>query len=183
MQPYQKVAPYFKTYAYPSYHQKQPIFQLLRPNSYCLASQRWIYLSFYPLSPNRKFFLGVVLAYKRGTDRNTKTTITTTTNTKTKNYKIEASFSTTFQPNLPRNLLVGLVRRKGIRIVKTRKPPYKMPKPSRPKKNNNLLQKQVTIRLYLLLLSLLLLLLAYLGQEKKEYILSLLLKMKPKKTL
>ena len=33
-----KVAPYSKTYAYPSYHQKQSIFQLLRLNSYCLAS-------------------------------------------------------------------------------------------------------------------------------------------------
>jgi len=73
MQPYQKVAPHFKTYAYLSPYQKQSIFQLLRPNSHCLASYRWIYLSFYPLSPNRKFFLGVVLAYKRGTDRNTKT--------------------------------------------------------------------------------------------------------------
>ena len=79
MQPYQKEAPYFKTYAYPSYHQKQSIVQLSRPNSYCLASYRWIWLSFYPLSPNRKFFLGVVLACKRGTDRNTKTTTTTTT--------------------------------------------------------------------------------------------------------
>ena len=34
----------------------------------------------YPLFPSRKFFLGVVLAYKRGTNKNTKTT-TATTNT------------------------------------------------------------------------------------------------------
>jgi hypothetical protein len=58
MQPYQKVAPHFKTYAYPSYHQKQSILQLLRPNSYYLASQRWIYLSFYPLFPTENFLLG-----------------------------------------------------------------------------------------------------------------------------
>jgi len=38
MQPYQKVAPHFKTYTYLSPYQKQSIFQLLRPNSYRLAS-------------------------------------------------------------------------------------------------------------------------------------------------
>ena len=37
-----------------------------------------------PPFPQQKIFLGVVLAYKRGTDRNTKTTTTTTTTTNTK---------------------------------------------------------------------------------------------------
>ena len=93
MRPYQKVAPHFKTYAYPSFHQKPSIFQLSRPNSYCLASQRWIYLAFLPPFLKGKFFEGVVLAYKRGTDRNTKTTTTTTTNTKTIKHRLFLGFS------------------------------------------------------------------------------------------
>ena len=124
MQPYQKVALHFQTYVYPSYYQKLSFFQLLRPNSAYLASQRQIHSPCYPLCSTAEALIKGVLAYKRGTDRNTKTT----------KYRLFLGFSTTIQPNLPRNLLVGLVRRKGIRIVKTRKPPYKMPKPSRQKK-------------------------------------------------
>ena len=82
MQPYQKVAPHPKTYAYPSYHQKIidfPTFktQFLLPNE--LEVDLFVVL---PPFPNRKISLRVALAYKRGTARNTKTT-TTITNTKT----------------------------------------------------------------------------------------------------
>ena len=92
MQPYQKVAPHFQTYANPSYHQKLSFFQLLRPNSAYLASQRQIYSPYYPLCSAAEALAKGVLAYKRSTDRNTKTTTTTTT-TKTTKHRLFLGFS------------------------------------------------------------------------------------------
>src|SRR6266568_1602478 len=84
MQPYQKVAPHFQTYAYPSHHQKLLFFPLLKPNSACLASYRWIHSPYYPLCSAVEALAKRALAYKQSTDRNTKTTTTTTTTTNTK---------------------------------------------------------------------------------------------------
>src|SRR5882762_11390660 len=85
MQPYQKVAPHFKNLYIPILPSKAIDFLTFK-TQFLLPTELEVDL-FVVLPPfsQQKILLRVVLAYKRGTNRNTKTTTTTTiTNTKTR---------------------------------------------------------------------------------------------------
>src|SRR6266567_9064925 len=87
----------FQYHSVHHHHQKLSFFPLLKPNSACLASYRWIHSPCYPLCSAAEALAKGALACKRSTDRNTKTTTTTTTttNTKTKTtkYRLFLGFS------------------------------------------------------------------------------------------